>query len=73
MKTREELEVYIADYQSEDAIRILLQVIKERDAWVAKREDDILWLSALEAAGVDNWSGYDIARGILRDWKEEAQ
>ena len=29
------------------------------------------WLDALEAAGVDNWSGYDEARAILREWQKE--
>ena len=25
------------------------------------------WLSMLEAAGVDNWEGYDVAREMLED------
>lgn len=25
------------------------------------------WLACLEAAGVDNWEGFDIARDILRE------
>ena len=28
-------------------------------------------LAALEAAGVDNWQGYDDAMDILREWKLE--
>ena len=28
-------------------------------------------LQALEQAGVDNWSGYDYAMEILRDWRKE--
>jgi hypothetical protein len=28
-------------------------------------------LSALEAAGVDNWEGYSHAYGILAEWEEE--
>jgi hypothetical protein len=29
------------------------------------------WLLALEAAGVDNWEGYDFAREIYNEEKEE--
>lgn len=29
------------------------------------------WLSALEAAGVDNWDGWDEACEILKEWDEE--
>lgn len=28
-------------------------------------KEDSLWLSCLESAGVDNWSGYDYARELL--------
>jgi len=28
---------------------------------LAEAEDDLLWLRCLEAAGVDNWEGHDIA------------
>lgn len=29
------------------------------------------WLNALEAAGVDNWQGWDEARDIQDEWKRE--
>lgn len=29
-----------------------------------------LWLSALEAAGVDNWDGYEEAIGIYQEMEE---
>ncbi len=32
-----------------------------------KLKDDSKWLSCLEAAGVDNWEGYDFARELLDD------
>lgn len=32
-----------------------------------------MWIDALEAAGVDNWEGYDEARGIYKYWVEEAR
>jgi hypothetical protein len=40
---------------------------KEYDAL----QEESCWLSALEAAGVDNWSGYDQAKDILEEWGEE--
>ena len=42
----------------------------------AEKELDYLnekdrFLSALEAAGVDNWGGYEIAYDILKEWNGE--
>lgn len=34
-------------------------------------EDDNLFLEALESAGVDNWGGYDEARAIYNEMKNE--
>ena len=34
-------------------------------------EDNDTFLCALEAAGVDNWSGYGEAQNILEEWDEE--
>ncbi len=31
----------------------------------------IMWLDALEAAGVDNWQGFDEAREIYKEWMQE--
>ena len=36
-----------------------------------KMLDRIMWLDALEAAGVDNWQGFDEAREIYKEWMEE--
>ena len=33
--------------------------------------EDSMWLSALRAAGVDNWGGYDYAMELLREWRGE--
>lgn len=29
------------------------------------------WLEALEQAGVDNWSGWDVAKDIQKEWDDE--
>ena len=31
----------------------------------------LTWLNALEAAGIDNWSGYDEAKEIFKGYIEE--
>lgn len=36
-------------------------------------EERLMWLDALEAAGVDNWNGYDEARAIYKEWVEAEQ
>jgi len=36
-----------------------------------KTLDHIMWLDALEAAGVDNWQGFDEAREIYQEWDQE--
>lgn len=33
----------------------------------------LMWLDALEAAGVDNWEGYDEAWAILKEWLDKEQ
>lgn len=44
---------------------------KELEAYIEDAEDDQEWLSALEAAGVDNWEGYEEALSIRREWQED--
>lgn len=36
-----------------------------------RMEQRLMWLDALDAAGVDNWGGYDEARSIYNEWKDE--
>ena len=38
-----------------------------------KLYDRSAFLNALEAAGVDNWEGYDVAQDMLADWNKEDQ
>lgn len=33
--------------------------------------DRLTWLDALEAAGVDNWDGHDIALELFHEWNQE--
>jgi hypothetical protein len=36
--------------------------------YLLKRDE---WLEALEAAGVDNWEGFDEVREIYKEWNQE--
>lgn len=45
----------------------LVTVEKSHYEWLQQRNE---WLSALENAGVDNWSGYGYARDILNGEEE---
>ncbi len=45
---------------------------------ISKSEYDTLlkevrWLQCLEAAGVDNWSGFEDAAEIYREWDAESE
>lgn len=31
----------------------------------------LMWLDALEAAGVDNWEGYEVALEIFQEWSNQ--
>lgn len=44
-----------------------LQVEISIEEW-EEMENDLAFLSALKAAGVDNWDGYDLAYDILKEW-----
>lgn len=50
--------------------------MSEPQVTIPKKEYDQLierdqFLSALEAAGVDNWNGYGEAQDILKEWNAE--
>ena len=52
--------------------------MSEETVTITKKEyielqDAYDFLAALQAAGVDNWQGYDVARQILNEWKEEEE
>ena len=39
--------------------------------YLDKLEERERWLCALEAAGVDNWSGYEYAHEVIEEWDNE--
>ena len=46
------------------------QLLQQSDQ-LEKYDDDIWFLECLRAAGVDNWSGYDEARRMMRNSDED--
>jgi len=52
---------------SEEKIKVVTLTQEE----YAKLFDRVMWLDALEAAGVDNWQGFDEAHAIYREWMQE--
>jgi hypothetical protein len=56
---------------------MIVEAIKEkysdketRDKLIEYLYDNECWICALEAAGVDNWEGYDFAREIYEKYKK---
>lgn len=46
------------------------QVVNEAREELNKMSDRLIFLDALEAAGVDNWSGYSHAHELMEEWQE---
>lgn len=46
-------------------------ITKELYKSLMEDQDDVRFLHALRAAGVDNWSGYGDAQDILESWDTE--
>ena len=55
---------------SKDLIKAEQQLIKMKEEYIELSKRD-QWLTALEAAGVDNWDGIDYAVEILEEWEAE--
>lgn len=53
-----------------DALRAELEELRTK--W-ADCQEDLDFLNALGAAGVDNWTGYDYARELMREWRAERE
>jgi hypothetical protein len=52
-----------------------MMLIEQEMVTISKKEyedmlDDLTWLTCLEDAGVDNWSGYEYAIQLLKEMKE---
>ncbi|WP_422048078.1 hypothetical protein [Shimia sp.] len=56
-------------YASKEDCEVVPAVLVSADEYESMQED-VRWLAALDAAGVDNWSGCDFAADILREWND---
>lgn len=61
----------LAQESESNLIDIFQHILDELQRTEKEIEDEGNWLCALESAGVDNWEGYDYAREIYNDMKEE--
>lgn len=62
---RGDVEIYYEDGEAAD------EVVRVKKSYLAVLEKDQRFLRALEAAGVGNWDGYDVAKDILDEWENE--
>lgn len=60
-------------FAHKDEIDVSIKTIEKLEAENKKLRERDRWLDALEAAGVDNWEGYDKALEILREEQNETQ
>jgi hypothetical protein len=57
------------DQPIDDVFESLLATLDTLEEASEDDEDDSLWLQSLQAAGVDNWEGYDYACEIYNEMK----
>lgn len=67
MTWKEKIQLVAWKGEMADAVELLLEMDQE----INIQDDDIRWLRALEAAGVDNWQGYEYAVEIYRGENED--
>lgn len=53
-----------------DKIKTLESHVEQLDKRNDDMFEDVIWLRCLEAAGVDNWEGYEIAAEMYNEEKE---
>ena len=68
VKNMEALDNYIVELKKK--ISDLEAQLLQQNAQLEKCDDDIYFLECLRAAGVDNWSGYDEARRMMKNSDE---
>lgn len=73
------IDYFESDPLAEEVVENILSFIKSHQDGIALINKDALsnmvdrveWLCCLEAAGVDNWEGYDDAKDILESYECE--
>lgn len=54
-----------------ELVEELTNKIQELNKEIQAMQDDVDFLEALRAAGVDNWDGYTEAQDILESWNSQ--
>jgi uncharacterized protein (UPF0335 family) len=55
---------------SKEYLNSLLNQIKKLQKEKEKLIDEVSFLEALKAVGVDNWSGYEDAQNLMDEWQQ---
>jgi hypothetical protein len=66
------IEECIVDIDTLAVLKGFKAEIEAMEDAVIDAEEELLWLNCLEAAGVDNWVGFDFAKEIMAERTEEA-
>lgn len=62
---QDEVEVEAHDDQLKQNFNLEFELVNK--VYLSQLEEDSAWLGYLEAAGVDNWEGFDFAHELRRD------
>jgi len=73
MKLSDKMTAYRSVTPGEMVMDEFIQVVKRLETLVEKLEERVVFLDALEAAGVDSWDGYDEAQELLEVWQQEGE
>lgn len=73
MKLSDKMAAYRSVTPGEMVMDEFIQGVKRLEALVEKLEERVVFLDALEAAGVDSWDGYDGALDLLEVWQREGE
>lgn len=73
MKLSDKMTAYRSVTPGEMVMDEFIQGVKRLETLAEELEERVAFLDALEAAGVDNWDGYDEAQELLEAWQQEGE
>lgn len=73
MKLSDKMTAYRSVTPGEMVMDEFIQGVKRLETLAEKLEERVVFLDALEEAGVDSWDGYDEAQELLEVWQQEGE
>ena len=73
MKLSDKMTAYRSVTPGEMVMDEFIQGVKRLETLAETLEERVVFLDALEAAGVDSWDGYDGAQELLGVWQQEGE